>query len=530
MTQHKILGSASGVGFMTLLSRVTGLLQSMFLAHFLGAGPAADAFAVAFRLPNLFRRFTAEGTMSAAFLPTLTEAEAAEGHEAAVRTGIFFLGTLTLLLTFIVVGIVVGMNPITGWLTMGRDASQHDLTTLLARVMFPYLVLVSLTAGMAGLLNFKGKFLLAASVSIFWNLAFMMFAGGMILGLPVSGPHVGENRIALICAQAVIVGGVVQLAVLLPSACRIGFRFRPGFHTGNPWVRKALKRMAPGLITAGIYPINALVSTALASHLPDGAQMILFNSGMMSEMVLGLFAMSIATVSLPALSRLAEEKNMIGVNETVVTSLSGASLMCIPASIGLALLAGPIISMIFHSGAYSLSAVQWTASTLVFQCVGILFIATQRIGTQALYAFKDYRGAMISASLSLGSNIAFSMWLLEPLGTQGLALANGLSSLVGVGVLLMRLPQHTPNFPYVRVLKAWGRYGLAGLVMGVGVRGLDQSVVHLSVDQSRLTLAAGIIPLVMVGGVLYFALLILLRDPLAQQFKETLIQRFRLFH
>lgn len=110
---------------------------------------------------------------------------------------------------------------------------------------------------------------------------------------------------------------------------------------------------------------------------------------------------------------------MIGVNDTIATSLSGASLMCIPASIGLALLAGPIISMIFYTGAYSLSAVQWTASTLVFQCVGILFISTQRIGTQALYAFKDYRGAMISASISLVSNIALSLCSFNPWGPKG---------------------------------------------------------------------------------------------------------------
>ncbi|MFM8430903.1 MAG: lipid II flippase MurJ, partial [Holophagaceae bacterium] len=192
--------------------------------------------------------------------------------EAAVRTGIFFLGTLTLLLTFLVLGVLFFMNPITGWLTMGRDATQHDLTTLLARIMFPYLVLVSLTAGMAGLLNFKGKFILAASVSIFWNLAFILFAGGMILTLKSSGSEPMETQVALICAQAVLVGGLVQLGVLVPSAFRMGFRFRPGLHFKNPWVLKALKRMAPGLITAGIYPINVLVSTALASRLSDGAQ------------------------------------------------------------------------------------------------------------------------------------------------------------------------------------------------------------------------------------------------------------------
>ena len=525
MTQQKILGSASGVGLMTLLSRFTGLLQSMFLAHFLGAGPAADAFAVAFRLPNLFRRFTAEGTMAAAFLPTLTETEAAEGHEAAVRTGIFFLGTLTLLLTFLVLGVLLFMNPITGWLTMGRDATQHDLTTLLARIMFPYLVLVSLTAGMAGLLNFKGKFILAASVSIFWNLAFILFAGGMILTLKSSGSELMETQVALICAQAVLAGGLVQLGVLVPSAFRMGFRFRPGLHFKNPWVLKALKRMAPGLITAGIYPINVLISTALASRLSDGAQVVLFNSGMMSEMVLGLFAMSVATVSLPTLARLAEEKNMIGVQDTIATSLSGASLMCIPASIGLALLAGPIISMIFYTGAYSLSAVQWTASTLVFQCVGILFIATQRIGTQALYAFKDYRGAMISASISLISNIAFSLWLIQPLGTQGLALANGLSSLVGVAVLLVRLPRHTESFPYGRVLRSWGRYGVAGVAMGFAVQTLDYAFVHLSIEQPRLTLMAGVLPLVVVGAFVYFGLLLVMKDPLAEQLKNKFTKR-----
>jgi putative peptidoglycan lipid II flippase len=509
-----LLRSAAVVSFMTLLSRLSGLAQTFFLSHFLGAGAAADAYAVAFRLPNLLRRFTAEGTMTAAFLPTLAQAEREEG-EAAMRTAAAkFLGTLFTLLVLLVALGLVFMGPLSALLTLGRPAAQGDLTARLARVMFPYLALVSLTAGFAGVLNLKGRFALASAVSIFWNLAFIAFGWGALAYGKARGWS-SPDRVALTCAAAVLAGGVVQLLVLVPAVRAAGFGLAPGLHFRDPYVRAALRRMGPGLLAAGIYPINALISTMLASKLPDGAQIVLYNSGMMGEMVLGLFAASFATAGLPALARLAEAKDYGGMNANLARSLGASALLVLPASVGLATLARPISALLFRTGAYDAAASDWTALTLQFQCVGLIFVAAQRIGTQGLYALKDYRGPAAIALFTLLLNIGLSLALLKPLGTGGLALANGMSSLAGLLLLVLRLRPRLPGLALGPTLLDWLKAGLAAALMGVlawqGARWLG-----LDLPMARAALALRLLPLIAGCGLVYGALAWLLGHPEAK--------------
>jgi len=488
---------------MTLLSRLTGLLQTFFLSHFLGAGAAADAYFVAFRLPNLLRRFTAEGTMTAAFLPTLAEAEAAEGEAAVRAVAARFLGTLLTILLAGVVVVMLFMGPLARLLTLGKPSVQGDLTALLGRIMFPYLALVSLTAGFAGLLNLRHRFALAASVSVFWNLVFIAFGWTTLRILQRSGPP-PKNTVAIVCALAVLAGGVAQLLVVVPAVRREGFGLSPGLHLRDPWVSRALRRMGPGLLAAGIYPINALISTMLASSLSYGAQTVLYNSGMMGEMVLGLFAMSLATAGLPTLSRQAEARDWPAMNRSLVQSVSASLLLVLPASVGLAVLARPVCALLFRTGAYSPAASDWTANTLVFQCVGLAFVAAQRLGNQALYALKDYRGPAALAGVTLVLNVGLSLALLKPLGTGGLALANGLASLVGVLGLVLRLRPRLPAFrlgPMVNAaLRALGACILMGAAAWAGAHAL---ALDLPYTFARQALALRLLPLVALCAVIY---------------------------
>jgi putative peptidoglycan lipid II flippase len=498
-----LLRSAGVVSLMTLLSRLTGLAQTFFLSNVLGAGAAADAYAVAFRLPNLLRRVTADGTMTAAFLPTLAEVEAAEGDAAMRAVAARFLGTLLTLLLGGVALMLLLMGPLAELLTLGRPAEQGELTALLGRMMFPYLALVSLTAGYAGLLNLRHRFALAASASIFWNVSFIAF-GWSALRVLQRNEAVSLDVVAMVCAGAVLAGGVVQLLVLTPAAHREGFRLALGWHLSDPWVGKILRRMGPGLLAAGIYPINALISTMLASHLPDGAQIVLFNSGMMGEMVLGLFAMSIATAGLPTLSRQAQAKDWAGMNRSLAQSISVSVLFMLPASVGLAVLARPICALLFRTGIYTPAASDWTALTLVFQCVGLVFVAAQRLGNQALYALQDYRGPAALAVLTLLVNIGLSLALLHPLGTGGLALANGLASLVGLVCLLLRLRPRLPGLTVAPALAAAARALAACLLMGALAWG---GAALLSLDAphafTRVGLALRVLPLVGLCAVAY---------------------------
>ena len=543
-----MMRSAAVVSAMTLLSRLTGLAQTYFLSHYLGAGAAADAYSVAFRLPNLLRRFTAEGTMTAAFLPTLTELEAKEGESATRASAARFLGTLLALLSVLVLVVMLAMSLIAGLMVVGRLATdatfgeklallgrvlsgslqpppQMALTVRLGRIMFPYLALVSLTAGLGGLLNLRGRFALASAVSIFWNLSFIAFGWAAIL-IGRSHGWTSPDHIATICAVAVLAGGIVQLAVIVPSCLALGFTVRPGFHFRDPWVRLALRRMGPGLIAAGVYPINTYISAMLASNLKVGAQIVLYNANMMGEMVLGLFAMSLATASLPALSRQAEAKDWDGMRSNLTEALGATGLLVIPASIGLAVLAHPISALIFRTGAYDDAAAQWTATTIVFQCVGLLFVATSRIGTQALYALKDYRGPVAIAVASMVLNVLLSLLWLRPLGTGGLALANGVSSLAGLIFLVFRLKPRLPQMPAAPVLKTWMISLLGAALMGL-LAWKGAAWLGLGTPLHRLSLALRLLPFIALCAAVYGGLMLVLGHPQARSLGEKINSRFK---
>jgi putative peptidoglycan lipid II flippase len=242
----------------------------------------------------------------------------------------------------------------------------------------------------------------------------------------------------------------------------------------------------------------------LASSLPDGAQMVLLNSGMMAEMVMGLFAMSLATAGLPTLSRQAQAQDWPGMNRSLTQALSASALLVLPASVGLALLARPICALLFRTGAYGTAASDWTALTLVFQSLGLVFVASQRLGNQALYALKDYRGPAALAGGSLLLNVALSLALLKPLGTGGLALANGLSSLAGVLGVLLRLRPRLPGLNLRPLLNATVRAlaacALMGLLAWLGAQWLSLDSPH---GFARLALGLRLLSLVGLCALLY---------------------------
>lgn len=530
-TSPSLLRSAGIVGLMTLISRLTGVITQRILAHFLGLGGAMDAFMVAYRLPNMLRRFTAEGTMTAAFLPTLSEVETREGEAAGQDFMGQFMGTLGAILLVLCALGVLFMTPISALQMLGRLAPDLPLSgqlhflgqvltgqrplspdvalsAALARIMFPYLALVSLTAGMAAVLNLRGRFALPASVSTFYNLAFIVFSFGCLFLGPESW-RVPE-RAVYIFAVAVMVGGTIQLLAILPAFFKLGGRVHWGLHFGHHSVRLAFRRMLPGILAAGIHPINVFISQMLASQLPKGAQAVLVQSNLLGELVLGLFAVSVATVSLPAMSRQAAQGDYEGVRQNLATALRGTAVLAIPASVGMAVLALPIVSLVFRTGRFGAEAAAWTAGTLSFQAIGILFIASARISTQALNALKDYRGPALAAVVSFSLNILLSILLMKPMGTSGMALANSCSALLGLAFLVWRMHRSLHQLPYTPVLQGWTLMILAAALMGlvalVGGRMLDVFTFH-----GLFGTSLRLFPLIVACTLTYFGLLMLLR-------------------
>jgi putative peptidoglycan lipid II flippase len=282
--------------------------------------------------------------------------------------------------------------------------------------------------------------------------------------------------------------------------------------------------MAPGLVGTGIHPINVVISTVLASQLAVGAQTILFNSNMMGEMVLGIFAASLATVSLPAMSRLVADDDIQGLRGSLANALRGTAVLVIPGAVGMAVLAWPIIAVIFETGRYSNAAVGWTAHTVMYQAVGLLFIATGRIVAQCLYALKDYKRPAFAALFGMGINVVLSIALMGPLGTAGIALANGLASLAGLAFLTTSLHRRIGQLPWKAVLGGWASMGIAAGAMGAlawaGMKALDLGTFH-GLGGSSLRL----FPLIGACALVYAALLFAFRVPEAKAVKAMVLRK-----
>ena len=545
--QKSMLHSVGIVTLMTLISRITGVVVQMTLNGVLGATRMGDAYQVAWRLPNMLRRFTAEGTMTAAFLPTLTEVEARDGESGAITFVSDFIGSLAwvlgalCLLGILLMAPIIGLQMlgklapgqppleqvrVFGTVLMGRGVFPPDVALAegIGRLMFPYLLLVSLTACMAAVLNLRNRFALAASMSTFFNLTFLMAAWTCF----ALGPRTWRQpeQAAFLFACAVLLGGIVQFLILVPSFRRLGFHLGFRLKWQNASVRLALKRMGPGLLAGGIHPINVLISTGLASQLGYGAQTVLNSSNMLGELVLGLFAMSFATVSLPAMSRQAAVGDLDGVRSNLGTALRGTAFLAIPAAVGLAVLAHPISAFLFQRGRFTPEAVQWLASTLPYQALGILFIATVRISNQALNALKDYRSPAQSALLQFTCNIVFSLLLMKPLGTGGMALANSLSALAGLLFLERRLHQGLGLLPYRSVLRGWGLFTLGAAGMGLlallGGRLIDVFTFH----GFRGT-GIRLFPLMAVASLAYFGLVKALKVKEAEDLTAMIRRKLR---
>ncbi len=542
-----LLKSAGTVGLMTLLSRITGVVTRTAINAHLGAGPIADAFAVAYRLPNLLRRFTAEGTMTSAFLPTLSEVESRDGERGAQVMVARFIGTLAFTLTLLTVVMLFAMGLVMGLQMLGRvapgaplaeqlrilgailggrrEAPEDVLVAIhLGRIMYPYLTLVSVTAGMAAVLNLRHRFALPASVTTFGNLAFVGFTWLMIGLSPTRGQS--TVRAAFWLALATLISGIVQLVVLIPTFRQLGFGFRWGFHWKHEGVRTALKRMGPGILGTGIYPINVFISTILASQLAYGAQTVLYTSTILSELVLGLFSASIATVSLPTMSRQVDAGDLDGVRDSLATALRGTAVMLIPASVGLAVLATPITAFLFRYGRFDAAAVDWTARTLIWQAVGILFIAAGRIVTQCLYALKDYRTPALASLVGVGANILFTILLMGPMDTRGVSLANALAALVSLGITWAILHRRLTRLPTARILDGWLRFTVGGALMGLLVWILGREL-GLFQWHGRLHLGLRLFPLMGGAGLVYFGLLFALKAPEARGLWQILARKLR---
>ena len=412
----------------TLLSRVAGLVRDMVIARIFGAGFATDAFFVAFTIPNLLRRFFAEGSLTAAFVPTFTDVRYQEGDAAARQVA----RICTTLLVLVMAGVVLLGVLASPWIVkligfgFTGTAGKLALTDLLNRLMFPYIFFVSLVALFAGILNVRGHFLMPALSPVILNLA--MIGAALLLA-----PHFQQPILAL--AIGVLVGGVVQMACLLPVLRRHGYSLRPDFRFRHPAVVRVARLMLPGIAGVAIYQINVLITRLLASFLEQGSVSWLYYGQRLFEFPQGVFVVSLAQAILPAMSRQQTAGDHEGFLDSLQFGLTLILIVTVPAAVGLILCSTAVYSLFFMGGAFTADDVLQSARALAWYAPGLLFVGVSRIIAPSFYALKDTRTPVVISFWTLLLNAVLGLVLMRLMGHVGLALALTLAT-VGNAVML----------------------------------------------------------------------------------------------
>jgi putative peptidoglycan lipid II flippase len=446
---HSLVKAAGVIGLATFSSRILGFIRDMVLARLFGATPAADAFYVAFRIPSLLRELFAEGSMSAAFIPVFTEYHSRKSKQEAWELASAAFTTLLTIVTIVTIVGIVAAPWLVQLLAPGFHGSPDklELTTLLARVMFPYLLFISLAAVAMGILNSVRAFAAPAYAALFLNI----FIIGCAFFL---SPHLEEPILGV--AIGVVAGGAAQFAMQLPSLNARGLLFGFRFDPGHPGVRRIGQLMVPSLLGMSVTQVNLTVSTILASFIA-GAPAYLFYGMRLIQFPLGIFGVALAMAILPTLSAQATRGAMEELRATLGFGLRMILFIMCPAMLGLIFLRTPIVHLFFEHGTFTAHDTAETAMAVLCYAVGLWAFGGVRIIVAAFYSLQDTRTPAISAAIAVVANIVFSLLLMSPLGASGLALATALAGMVNGGILVAVLNRRLGGVEWGSVGQSAGR-------------------------------------------------------------------------
>ena len=437
----RLLRSTVTVGSMTLLSRVLGLIRDIVLARFIGAGFGADAFFVAFRIPNFLRRLFAEGAFSQAFVPVLSRYKTERDHEEVKRLvahtsgwlgGILFVVTLI----SVIAAPVLVMIFAPGFLD---DQPKYDLTVQMLRITFPYILFISLTALAGGILNSYGSFAIPAFTPVLLNIS--MIAAAIWLA-----PHMHQPVMAL--AWGVFIAGVLQLLFQLPYLHRLRLLPHPRLSGHDEGVKRIRKLMLPAIFGSSVAQVNLLFDTLIASFLVTGSVSWLYYSDRLVEFPLGVFGIAIATVILPSLSRDHSRASPEAFSRTLDWALRMAVVIGTPATIGLMLMASPLLISLFQYGEFGSHDVRMATLSLMAYAFGLLGFILVKVLAPGFYAQENTRTPVRIAVIAMVSNMVLNIIFvvtMTQLGIEGphagLALATSISAFINAILLYRTLRQ-----------------------------------------------------------------------------------------
>jgi len=478
-----------------MASRVLGLVRDAVLAALFGAGPAMDAYLVAFRIPNLLRDLFAEGAMSAAFVPTFTAHLTTSGKDSAWRLARHVLNALVLVTGALVLLGILFAEPLVRALTDERYEQvpgQLALTVQLARIMLPTLVLVALAAALMGMLNSLRHYFIPALSPAMFNVVIIVSAAVAVPVMPAFGlePIVG-------IAIGALLGGVAQVALQVPTLRLEGFRHGLELDWRDPGLRRVLLLMGPGTVGLAATQVNLFVNTLLATGVSDGAVSWLNYAFRLMYLPIGIFGVSVATAVLPAVSRHIAERRTDGARDTVADGLSLMFMMNVPATVGLIVLATPIVRVIFERGEFVAADTAATAAALQMYALGLLAYSVVRIVSPTFYALGRSRTPVMVSIATMGVNVVLNVALVRVMGYQGLALGTSIAATFNAMALLVLLRPHIGGLNGARVLGSLVRIAAASAAMGAAAVGFESWLATrmpgdvLAIQVVRLALTIG---------------------------------------
>ena len=460
-----MLKNFATVGVATLASRVLGFARDILIAASLGSGPVADAFFVAFRLPNLFRRLFAEGAFNSAFIPIFAGSLQEDGPKGARRVAEEILaGLLFVLLIFTAVA-ELAMPWMIHILAPGfnEDPSKFDLAVMLTRITFPYLLCMSVIAFLSGILNSLGRFAAAAFAPVLLNVVLIGTLALILLFHAEDGATAGY-----FLSWGVFVAGFVQLAALVWALLRSEFRLklRRPTYTGN--VKKLLKLGVPGIIAGGVTQLNITIGTIIASF-QAGAVSYLYYADRIYQLPLGVVGIAIGVVLLPDLTRKVRAKNEVAVDHAQNRAMEFAMFLTLPAAIALAVVPGPIIQVLFERGQFTADATHMTAMALAAYAFGLPAFVLNKVLSPGFFAREDTKTPMQFATIGMIINVGGSLLLFPFLQHVGIAIATTAAGWINallLGITLWRRGHFHADDLLIRRLIL---FALSSAVMGGGV-------------------------------------------------------------
>jgi putative peptidoglycan lipid II flippase len=497
----RLARSAGLISVATMASRVLGVAREAVVAGIFGAGTAVDAFNVAFRIPNLLRDLFAEGAMTAAFVPTFTRTLTTRGRDDAWRLGNLVINALLMVTGAIAVLGMLFAAPITHALApkFASVPGKLELTTDLTRVMLPFLTTVAIAVAMMGMLNSLNRFFISALSPAMFNVATIASA----VALAPLMPSVGLPPIMAI-AIGTVAGGLGQILLQWPVLRKEGFRYRPTIDFRNPELREVLRMMVPGTIGLAAVQINVLVNTYLATGQQEGAVSWLGYAFRLMYVPIGLFGVAIATAALPEISRHAAVQDAPAMRRTIGGALRMMLMLNVPATIGLMVLARPIVGLLLERGAFTPIDTEATAAALMFYAPGLVGYSAVKIASPSFYALRDSKTPVIVSVAAVLANLGINLVLVRQIGYRGLALGTAIAAIFNAAALLWLLRNRLGGLEGRRTAVALLKILVASGVMGLAAHAMSDWVAVVLRDGTELgklvrvfaAIAAGVLALV----------------------------------